>query len=152
MNSLNPYHMTQCVYSVAHIIWYTVTCLPGSEVIKVKHSPNSKTLSFRVRIVTSGHRQVKGINYTEKFSAAAKMPTVQVILANTAHQDWEIEHIDAKSVYLNAKLKETIYMKLPRGVLKCYYFYYSTLYFILFISLSHNALMPSLFTIMYFTI
>ena len=28
MNSLNPYHMTQCVRSVDHIIWYTVTGLP----------------------------------------------------------------------------------------------------------------------------
>ena len=46
------------------------------------------------------------------------MPTVQVVLANAAHQDWEIEHIDIKSTYLNAKLKEIIYMKPPRGVLK----------------------------------
>ena len=41
------------------------------------------------------------------------MPTVQVILVNAATQDWEIEHVDIKSAYLNATLKETIYMKLP---------------------------------------
>ena len=41
-----------------------------------------------------------------------------MVLANTAHQDWEIEHVDVKSSYLNAPLKETIYMKAPRGVLK----------------------------------
>lgn len=46
------------------------------------------------------------------------MPTVRVVLANAAHQDWEIEHINVKSAYLNAPLKETIYMKPPRGVLK----------------------------------
>jgi hypothetical protein len=46
------------------------------------------------------------------------MPTVRVVLANAAHQDWEIEHIDVKSAYLNAPLKEVIYMKPPRGVLK----------------------------------
>ena len=46
------------------------------------------------------------------------MPTVRVVLANAAHQDWEIEHVDVKSAYLNAPLKETIYMKAPRGVLK----------------------------------
>ena len=28
MNLVNPYHVTQCDRSVAHIIWYTVTCLP----------------------------------------------------------------------------------------------------------------------------
>lgn len=46
------------------------------------------------------------------------MPTVRTVLANAAHQDWEIEHVDVKSAYLNAELKETIYMKAPRGVLK----------------------------------
>ena len=46
------------------------------------------------------------------------MPTVQVVLANAATQDWEIEHVDIKSAYLNVTLKETIYMKPPQGVLK----------------------------------
>ena len=46
------------------------------------------------------------------------MLTVRVVLANAAIQDWEIEHVDVKSVYLNATLKETIYMKPPQGVLK----------------------------------
>ena len=31
MNSLNPYHVTPCDRSVAHIIWYTVTCLPEGQ-------------------------------------------------------------------------------------------------------------------------
>ena len=54
----------------------------------------------------------------ETFSAAAKMPTVHMVLTNAAQQDWVIEHIDVKSAYLNATLKETIYMKPPRNVLK----------------------------------
>ena len=66
-----------------------------------------------MHIITGGHRQVKGVNYFETFSSAAKMPTVQVILANAATQDWEIEHVDIKSAYLNATLKEMIYMKPP---------------------------------------
>ena len=46
------------------------------------------------------------------------MLTVYAILTNAAHQDWEIEHINIKSAYLNALLKEEIYMRAPRGVLK----------------------------------
>ena len=46
------------------------------------------------------------------------MPTVHVVLTNAAHQDWEIEHINVKSAYLNAPLKEVMYMKAPRGVPK----------------------------------
>ena len=39
------------------------------------------------------------------------MPTVHVILANATTQDWEIDHVDIKSVYLIMTLKGTIYMK-----------------------------------------
>ena len=84
----------------------------------MKRGPDSKVKSYRVWIIAGGHRQVEGVNYTETFSAAAKMPKVRVVLANAAHQDWEIEHVDVKSAYLNALLKEMIYMKVPRGVLK----------------------------------
>ena len=46
------------------------------------------------------------------------MPTVRVVLANAAVNDWEINHIDVNSTYLNAPLKETIYIKLSHAVLK----------------------------------
>ena len=71
-----------------------------------------------MHIVTGGHRQVEGVNYSKTFFSAAKMPTVWVILANAATQDWEIKHVDIKSAYLNVTLKETIYMKPAQGVLK----------------------------------
>ena len=86
--------------------------------VRVKQGPDGEVQSYRVRIVAGGHKQIEGVNYTETFSAAAKMPMVQVVLANAAHQDWEVEHVDVKSAYLNAPLKEEIYMKPPRGVLK----------------------------------
>ena len=58
------------------------------------------------------------MNYTKIFSATAKMPTVHVVLANVAHQDWKTKHVNVKSAYLNAPLKKVIFMRPPRGVLK----------------------------------
>ena len=46
------------------------------------------------------------------------MPTICIVLANAATQDWEIEHVDIKSAHLNADLKELVFMKPLRGVLK----------------------------------
>ena len=97
---------------------YIYPTIPCSEVIKIKCRPDGEIKSYRVRIVAGGHRQVKEINYRETFLAAAKMLTIHAVLANAAHQDWEIEYIDIKSAYLNVLLKEEIYMKPPRGVLK----------------------------------
>lgn len=92
--------------------------IPCREVLKIKRGPNGEIQSYRVRIVAGGHKQVEGLNYNETFSAAAKMPMVRVVLGNAAIQNWELEHVDVKSAYLNAPLKEVIYMNPPRGVLK----------------------------------
>ena len=92
--------------------------IPCSEVVKVKRGPNGKVQSYSVQIMAGGHRQVEGVDYTETFSAAAKMLTICAVLANAAHQDWEIEHVDVKCTYLKAPLKETIYMKPLKEVLK----------------------------------
>ena len=58
------------------------------------------------------------------------MPTMCVILANATTQDWEINHVDIKSAYLNVMLKETIYMKALMSLLIRYaqipfYFHFS---------------------------
>ena len=50
--------------------------IPYSEVLKIKRGPDGEIKGYRVRIVAGGHRQVEGINYTETFLSAAKMPTV----------------------------------------------------------------------------
>jgi len=94
------------------------TAIPFTEVLKVKRGPDDEIDSYRLRIVAGGHKQVHGVNYDETFAAAAKMPSVRVVLGNAAQQDWEIHQVDVKSAYLNAPLKETVYMKPPRGVLK----------------------------------
>jgi hypothetical protein len=80
--------------------------------------PTGKVETYRIRVVAGGHKQVEGINYMETFLAAVKMPSVRVVLVNAAEQDWEIHQIDVKSAYLQAPLKETIYMRPLCGVLK----------------------------------
>src|ERR1700749_382576 len=71
--------------------------IPCTEVLKEKHGPTGEVKTYGVQIVAGGHKQVEGINYTETFSAAVKMPSVHVVLANAAEQDWEIHQIDVKS-------------------------------------------------------
>ena len=64
------------------------TAIPCSEVLKIKRGPDGKIQKYCVQIVAGSHRQVEGVNYTKIFSAPAKMPTVRVVLANAAEQDW----------------------------------------------------------------
>jgi hypothetical protein len=86
--------------------------IPCTEDLKKKRGPTGVIESYRVWIVAGRHKQVEGINYMETFLAASKMPSVHVVLANATQQDWEIHQKDVKSAYLQAPLKETIYMRL----------------------------------------
>jgi hypothetical protein len=92
--------------------------IPHLEVFHEKRGPSGNIETYRARIVAGGHKQILNINYTEMFSAAAKMPSIRVILAYTAQENWELHQVDIKSAYLNVLLKETMYMKPPVSVLK----------------------------------
>ena len=54
--------------------------IPCSEVVGVKCGPDSEVQSYQVRIVAGGHRQIEGVNYTETFLAATKIPTYMSFL------------------------------------------------------------------------
>ena len=82
-------------------------------VLKEKQGPMCDISKFQIQIVAGGHKQIEGVNYSETFSAAVKLPLIHVILANAMSLDWEIHQIDIKNAYLNALLKETVYMMIP---------------------------------------
>ena len=92
--------------------------IPHSLVFKEKLGPDGDVDTRRIRVVAGGHKQVYGVDYNETFAAAAKMPSVRVVLANSAQHDWEMHQVDVKSAYLNAPLEDDIYMIPPKGVLK----------------------------------
>lgn len=76
-------------------IWVIKDCLNGepiipcTKVLKEKHGPTSEIEKYHVCIMAGGHKQVEGINYSKTFSTAVKMPSVCIILANTAEKDWK---------------------------------------------------------------
>ena len=91
---------------------------PCSEVLKEKQGPNSDIESFQLWIIAGGCRKIEGKNYLETFSTVAKLPSVCIVLANAVALDWEIHQVNVKSTYLNAPLKETVYMHIPHGAEK----------------------------------
>ena len=91
--------------------------IPYQIVFKEKLDGEGKIQMYRVWIVAGGHKQISGKLYNETFTAAVKVPLIWVILGNAAAQDWETHQVDIKGAYLNALLKERVYMELPPGVL-----------------------------------
>ncbi|KAL2240931.1 UNVERIFIED_CONTAM: Retrovirus-related Pol polyprotein from transposon TNT 1-94 [Sesamum indicum] len=72
-------------------------------------------IKYMARLVAKGFTQKEGIDYNEIFSLVVKYTTVRIILALTAHYDWELKQMDVKTAFLHDDLDENIYMTQPFG-------------------------------------
>ena len=84
-------------------------------VFKVKRAEDGSIKKFKARLCAKGYSQVQGVDYTETFAPVARMTTLRTMLAIAAHKDWAIEQSDVDNAYLNAPMKEVVFMEQPDG-------------------------------------
>jgi hypothetical protein len=87
--------------------------LPCMWVFAVKHGGLVEEKIFKARLVVCGNNQVQGRDYTETFSAVARMKSVRIIIAIATILGWPLRSSDIGNAYLNAHLQETVYMRHP---------------------------------------
>jgi transposase InsO family protein len=100
---------------------YTLTSRPrGVNVVSSKWVFSVKCKDgwvsrFKARLVARGFSQQAGVDFTETFAPVLKYKTLRLILALIATRDLEFELMDVQTAYLNAELKELVYMSQPEG-------------------------------------
>ncbi|GKD22639.1 retrovirus-related pol polyprotein from transposon TNT 1-94, partial [Tanacetum coccineum] len=72
-------------------------------------------LKNKARLVAQGFRQEEGINFEESFSSVARIDTIRIFIANSAHRNMMIYQMDIKTAFLNGELKEEVYISQPEG-------------------------------------
>jgi transposase InsO family protein len=98
---------------------YTLTTAPaGVNVVGAKWVFNVKAKDgivtrFKARLVARGFSQQHGVDYEETYSPVMKYKTLRLLLAIVAAHDLELELMDVITAYLNAPLKEVVYMQQP---------------------------------------
>ncbi|KAL0444267.1 UNVERIFIED_CONTAM: Retrovirus-related Pol polyprotein from transposon TNT 1-94 [Sesamum latifolium] len=80
-----------------------------------KIKQENESTRYKARLVAKGFTQKQGIDFTEIFSPVVKYTTVRIILALTAHFNWELKQMDVRTTFLHGDLDETIYMSQPDG-------------------------------------
>ena len=65
------------------------------------------------------HTKLNGLprdtHYNELYAGVADKDTIQVLLALSAHFDYELDQVDIKAAFLNRELEEKIYLEPPEG-------------------------------------
>ena len=79
-------------------------------VYRTKVDTNGSDIKYKARLVSKGFSQVQGVQYTETFALVAKMDSIKLVLAIVASKQWEVHHMDVKSVFIHGDLHEEIYI------------------------------------------
>ena len=57
---------------------------------KKKTDMEGKVVTYKARLVAKGYQQRQGVDYKETFSPVAMTKSIRILLAITAHYDYEI--------------------------------------------------------------
>ena len=70
-------------------------------VFRMKMGPDGQIKCYKAHLVAQGFSQVKGINYNETFAPVTKFNSIQLLLALSAHFNWEmLEYMSAQLVFI----------------------------------------------------
>ncbi|GJY79640.1 putative ribonuclease H-like domain-containing protein [Tanacetum coccineum] len=84
-------------------------------ILKNKRDARGIVCRNKARLVAQGHRQEEGIDYTEVFAPVARVEAIRLFLAFASFMGFMVYQMDVKSVFLNGKIKEEVYVTQPKG-------------------------------------
>ena len=80
-----------------------------------KLSQDGQSLRYKARLFVRGCQQTAD-QYEEVSAPVTTITTLRLLLHRVVTHEWVVKHVDVKAAYLNAGLKESIYMEVPQGV------------------------------------
>jgi len=106
---------------LSHDTWDIVVCPPDTRpvgckwVFAIKEHSDGSIARYKARLVAQGFSQTEGVDFDEVFSPVAKYTSLRILLATIAQYNLLTRQLDFVTAFLNVKLQETIYMRLPAG-------------------------------------
>ncbi len=82
-------------------------------VFKTKLNSDGTIERFKARLCAKGFTQVQFIDFNDTYAPVMKYKSLRIILALATILNYDIQHLDVQTAFLNATLKEEVYMKQP---------------------------------------
>ncbi len=94
----------------------SINLISSKWVFSLKFCLDSVLERFKARLVARGFTQQYGVDYTETFAPTIRMATMRAFFAIVAYEDLEYRQYDIKNAFIESKLDEELWIKLPQGV------------------------------------
>jgi hypothetical protein len=85
-------------------------------IYRIKYDKNGVIKQYKARIVALGYQQIYGVDYSETYSPVARLTSLRILLAISSHYGLLVNQMDVDTAFLNAELKEEIYIYPPEGI------------------------------------
>ncbi|MBW0529258.1 hypothetical protein O181_068973 [Austropuccinia psidii MF-1] len=85
-------------------------------VFKTKQNHLGEVLEHKARLCAQGFTQSPGIDYEKTYLPTGRFNLLRTLIAFAATNSLSFHQMDVKSAFLNAPLKETVYLSIPQGL------------------------------------
>ncbi|KNZ46338.1 hypothetical protein VP01_734g4 [Puccinia sorghi] len=104
----------------SHEVWEDMWDTPESHlrttwVFRTKPATLSSVEKKKAQLCIQGFLQLPGVDYNETFAPTGKFSTLLILLTLAVEKQLPLRQFDVKAAFLYAPLKETIYIKTPKG-------------------------------------
>ena len=82
---------------------------------RVKLNSSGGIERYKARLVAKGFTQKEGIDYNETYAPVVRYKSLRIILALANIFNYELKQMDVITAFLNAKVDEDVYMRVPEG-------------------------------------
>jgi hypothetical protein len=79
----------------------------SKSIYKIKHRVDKSIKRHKMRFVSRGFSQVKGIDYHETFAHVSRYTSIWMF--------WRVHHMDVNTTFINGDIEEEVYIKKPDG-------------------------------------
>lgn len=87
-------------------------------IFRIKFNADGTIEKYKARIVAKGYEQIFGEDYHETYAPTVRYKSLKMVLALTCMHNLELKQIDYTTAFLNAQMKEDIYMEQPEGFIQ----------------------------------